>query len=177
MLAAMPAGEAADTKPFDTLHTLLATARELAKALSDDPVLERLVRAFRQFPECDRETILQVIEKDAAWRGIVERTDDVTGITVRPNPHASLYVHVLEQAADPLAADTSDRDADVIRRGLRSFVQLLPLLFQESVHAQWTAAAREIGRASGTDVRAYAARLAREVEQLVAEVEAETSRS
>ncbi len=177
MLARMPAEEAVDKKPFDTLHTLLATARELARALSDDPVLERLVRAFRQFPERDRETILQVIEKDAAWRGIVERTDDVTGISVRPNPHASLYVHVLEQAADPLAADTSDRDADVIRRGLRSFVQLLPLLFQEGVHTQWTTAAREIARASGTDLRAYAVRLAREVEQLVAAIDAETTRT
>jgi hypothetical protein len=169
--------EVADKKPFDTLHTLLATARELARTLSGDPELERLVRAFRLFPERDRETILQVLEKDAAWRGIVERTDDVTGISVRPNPHASLYVHVLEQGADPLAADTSDRDADVIRRGLRSFVQLLPLLFQEGVHTQWTAAAREIAHASGADVRTYAARLAREVEQLVAEVDAEVGRS
>jgi hypothetical protein len=177
MLAPMPAGGAADRRPFDTLHTLLSTARELVKSLSDDPELDRLVRAFRLFPERDREAILHVLEKDAAWRNIVERTDDVTGITVRPNPHASLYVHVLAQGADPLAADTADRDADVIRRGLRAFVQLLPLLFQEGVHAQWTAAAREIAGASGTDVRAYAVRLAREVEQLVAEIDAETEPS
>jgi hypothetical protein len=169
----MPAGEAVDKKPFDTLHTLLATARELAKTLSDDPQLERIVRTFRQFPEGDRETILRVLEKDAAWRAIVERTDDVTGISVRPNPHASLYVHVLEQGAEPLAAETAERDADVIRRGLRSFVQLLPLLFQDGVHAQWTAAARQIARASGAELRAHAVALAREVEQLVADVEAE----
>ena len=173
----MPAGEAIDKKPFDTLHTLLATARELAKALSDDPQLERLVRAIRRFPEHDREPILQVLEKDAAWRAIVERTDDVTGISVRPNPHASLYVHVLEHGTDPLPGATSERDADVIHRGLRAFVQLLPLLFQEAVHAQWTTAAREIARASGADLRALAVRLAREVEQLVAEVETETGRS
>jgi hypothetical protein len=172
----MPANEATDKKPFDTLHTLLATARELAKALSDDPELERLVRAFRLFPERDRETILQVIEKDAAWRAIVERTDDVTGISVRPNPHASLYVHVLGQGAGPLPTETSERDADVIRRGLQSFIRLLPFLFQDGVHAQWTAAAREIARASDPDVRTHAIRLAREVEALVTEIDGETRR-
>jgi hypothetical protein len=169
----MPAGEAVDKRPFDTLQTLLATARELAKALSADPDLERLVRAFRQFPERDRETILQVLEKDAAWRGIVAGTDDVTGIRVRPNPHASLYVHVLEHGADPLAADTAERDADVIRRGLRTFVQMLPLLFQEAVHAQWRRAASELARASGAEVRALAIRLAREVERIVTTADGE----
>lgn len=169
----MPAGGAVDKKPFDTLQTLLATARDLAKILSDDPELERLVRSFRLFPERDRETILQVLEKDAAWRTIVERTDDVTGITVRPNPHASLYVHVLAQGAEPLGTDTAERDADVIRRGLGAFVQILPLLFQENVHAQWSGAARDIARAADAELRAYAVRLAREVIDLVAQVNAE----
>jgi hypothetical protein len=168
----MPAGGAVDKKPFDALHTLLATARDLAKALSDDPELERVVRSFKLFPEGDRETILQVLEKDASWRAIVERTDDVTGITVRPNPHASLYVHVLGQGADPLATDTAERDADVIRRGLGVFVRILPLLFQEGVHAQWTAAAGDVARAS-PELRAYAVRLAREVIDLVAQIDAE----
>src|SRR5262245_15302145 len=100
--------EAVQEKPFDALQTLLATARDLAKGLTDDPQLERVVRAFRMFPEADREAILQVLEKDAAWRNIVEQTDEATGITVRPNPHASLYVHVLEQT-EPAP---SPRDAD-----------------------------------------------------------------
>ena len=173
----MPAEDAAK-KPFDTLHTLLATARELAKTLSDDAELERLVRAFRMCPERDRETILEVIEKDASWRRIVETTDAVTGISVRPNPHASLYVHVLDSAAAdaPLDPEPSPRDADVIRQGVQSFVQLLPLLFQESVHAQWTAAALEIARASDGELRTYAVRLAREVLQLLADVDRETPR-
>jgi hypothetical protein len=169
----MPAGGAVDRKPLDTLHTLLATARDLAKLLSDDPELERLVRAFRLFPERDRETILQVIEKDAAWRAIVERTDDVTGITVRPNPHASLYVHVLAQGTDPLGGQTAERDADVIRRGIGIFVQLLPFLFEPGVHAQWTAAATDIAHASGAELRAYAVRLAHEVVELVAQADTE----
>jgi hypothetical protein len=119
------------------------------------------------FPEADREAILQVLEKDAAWRSIVEKTDDATGITVRPNPHASLYVHILDQA-EPEAAP---RDADVIRHGVETFVQMLPLLFQDAVRAQWLAAGRELARSSGAELRALAVRLVRDVEALVAEAE------
>ena len=158
---------AVQEKPFDALQTLLATARDLAKGLTDDPQLERVVRAFRMFPEADREAILQVLEKDAAWRNIVEQTDDATGITVRPNPHASLYVHVLEQT-EPAP---SPRDADVIRHGVETFVQMLPLLFQDAVREQWLAAGRDLARSSGAELRALAVRLAQDVEALVAEAE------
>jgi hypothetical protein len=160
---------AAQEKPFDALQTLLATARDLAKVLTDDPQLERVVRAFRMFPEADREAILQVLEKDAAWRSIVEKTDDATGITVRPNPHASLYVHILEQTG--AGPEPSPRDADVIRHGVETFVQMLPLLFQDAVRAQWLAAGRDLARTSGAELRALAVRLAQDVEALVAEAE------
>jgi len=162
MLSWMAGNEAGDRKPFDALHTLLVTARELANTLVDDPQLERLVRAFGLFPERDREAILQVIEKDASWRRIVDDTGTTTGINVRPNPHASLYVHVLN-AVD----ETMQRDADVIRRGLETFVQMLPLIFQDAVHEQWTAAAHELARTSDPAIVELARRLAREVTQIV----------
>src|SRR5262249_20575943 len=110
------------------------------------------------------------LEKDAGWRAIVERTVGITGIDVRPNPHASLYVHVLTSEPS-IAADSAARDADVIRRGIATFVQLIPLLFVDGVHAHWTTAAREIIRASDPELRAAAARLAREVLGLLAEAD------
>src|SRR5262245_42708882 len=166
----MAGRDAAKETPFDALHTLLATARDLARGLADDPQVERLVQAFRTIPPADRETIVQVLEKDAAWRNIVEETDATTGITVRPNPHASLYVHVLNQVGgSPLDDGASERDADVIRHGGNPFVEMLPLLFQEAVHAQWTAAARDLVRTSPAALRELAARLAREVLSLIAE--------
>ena len=165
----MAADDAVDRSSFEALHTLLTTARDLARTLADDPQIERLVRAFRMLPPRDREPILQVIEKDAAWRRIVQDTDEATGIAVRANPHASLYVHVLNQAEPPLRPDIAERDAGVIRRGLETFVALIPLLFQEGVHAQWTAAARDIIQASEDELLSLTSRLLREVETLLAE--------
>ena len=165
----MSSRPAVQEKPFDALQTLLATARDLAKGLTDDPQLERLVRAFRMFPEADREAVLRVLEKDSAWRNIVEKTDDATGITVRPNPHASLYVHILEQPG--VGPEPSPRDADVIRQGVETFVQMLPLLFQDGVRAQWLVAGRDLANSSGTELRALAVRFAQDIEALVAEAE------
>ena len=165
----MSSRPAVQEKPFDALQTLLATARDLAKTLTDDPQLERLARAFRMFPEADREAVLQVLEKDSAWRNIVEKTDDATGITVRPNPHASLYVHILEQpGAGP---EASPRDAGVIRQGVETFVQMLPLFFQDAVRAQWLVAGRDLARSSGAELRALAVRFAHDIEAIIAEAE------
>jgi hypothetical protein len=166
----MPGQRASADTPFDALHTLLATARDLARRLSEDPQLERLVRAFQSLPEHDREPILQVIEKDAAWRRIAGQTAGATGVAVRPNPHASLYVHVLNPVEGlALDQDATQRDADVIRYGLSTFVQLIPLLFQPGVHAHWTTAAREIATGATAEVRSFALQLAREVQAIVAE--------
>ncbi len=132
---------------LDALQTLLATARGLLTDLTTDPLLERILGAFRMLPESDREPILRILEKDAAWRRIVEETSGATGITVCPNPHASLYVHVLDQVTgELLAPGPLQRDG---------------------------AAAREIVRASDAEIRGFAARLAREVLALVDEAVAE----
>jgi hypothetical protein len=163
-------------KPLDTLHTLLATARDLAQMLAEDPELERLVRAFRQFPERDRDVILQVIEKDAAWTAIVAKTAAETGITVTPNPHASLYVHVLNHVTNPpLAPEAPPRDADVIRLGVATFVDLVPLFLQPGVRAQWTAAGEDIARGADAERRALALELVRAVEAVILGADRTTS--
>jgi hypothetical protein len=147
------------------LQAVLATARGLVDDLLHDPLLPRLLTAFSSLPENEREAILAVLERDATWRRIVDETSGTTGISVRPNPHASLYVHVAE---DP---QPSARDIDVIRLGIARFLPLLPLLFQPGVHEQWTRSARELVRDAPAEVRDVAARLAREVLALIAEAE------
>jgi hypothetical protein len=151
---------------LETLHALLATAREFAAQFTDDPMVERILAAFSRLPEPDRETILGVIERDATWCRVVEQTADTTGITVRPNPQASLYLHVLaprtESPDEPMR-----RDVEVIRFGIEQFAHMLPFFFQEGVHAQWAASARELIAAADPELREYAVRLCREVLALI----------
>ena len=101
----------------------------------------------------------------------MDQIGDSTGITVRPNPHASLYVHVLAGADPP--SEPMRRDIDVIRSGIERFVYLAPFLLQDGVRAQWTASARELAREASPELRAAVAALAREALALVAEAEGE----
>jgi len=155
--------------PLGELEALLSCAQEVAARLTADPLIGRLLSAFARLPASDRETVLGVIERDGAWCRVVEQTSDTTGITVRANPHASLYLHVLDPAKAP--DEPLQRDVDVIASGIEQFLHLLPLLFQEGVHLQWTESARALARASTVETRRLAARLAWEVLAIVGEVD------
>lgn len=159
--------------PLEALTALLAAARDLVTGLASDPFFRRVVQAFETLPEADREPILGILERDATWTRIAEKTAGATGISVRPNPHASLYLHVVDtQTATAGDPDPSARDASVMRLGIERFVSVLPLLFQEGVYAQWSPAAREVARSATPELRAAASRLAREVLALIAEADA-----
>ena len=156
---------------LSALQGLLASARGLVDEMIDDPFAERLKRTFSMLPEGDREAILRVIERDATWCKIVAETASTTGIKVHPNPHASLYVHVLDEPGP------SQRDVDVISLGIARFVHLMPLFFQEGVHEQWTTSARELIRVVDPDLRELVVRLAREVIALIGKAKDEPSGS
>jgi hypothetical protein len=97
--------------PLEALQAILATAKELLGDLASDPLLRRLLQVFAALPPADREPILRVLERDATWTRIVERSATDTGIRVRPNPHASLYVHVFDPVTrQPLDPGPSERD-------------------------------------------------------------------
>jgi hypothetical protein len=163
----MPSADDRGQTPLETLCTLVATAREFAEQFTHDPLVERILAALSRLPEPDRETIVGIIERDATWCRIAEQTADTTGITVRPNPQASLYLHVLATQKNAPAEEPLGRDVEVIRFGLEHFVRLIPLLFQDGVHAQWTASARELIAEAEPELRQYAVRLCREVLALI----------
>ncbi len=50
-------------------------------------------------------------------------------------------------------------------------MRLLPLFFQEGVHAQWSAAARELADDIDDDLRGYVRRLAAEMLELAGEAD------
>ena len=166
-------GEDRDATPIEAVLALLASVRGLASKL-DDPLVERLLAAFGRLPASDRETILAVIERDAAWCRIVEQTADTTGIAVRPNPQASLYLHVVgSRTRAPL--EPSRRDVDMIRFGIAQFVPMLPLFFQKGVHEQWTASARELIADAGPQLREVGAQLCREILALIEDADRNAS--
>lgn len=149
------------------LQGLLVAARGIVEQLADDPLVERLKRAFAALPTRDRETILGILERDATWCEIVAASEPTTGITVRANPHASLYLHVFDEAGP------TERDRNVIAFGIERFVELVPLFFQEGVHEQWTTSARElILRSADPSLRQLVLRLAHEVIALIEETPA-----
>jgi hypothetical protein len=168
----MASNSADVARPLDTLTTLLTAARELVGNLATDSLFRRVVEVFSMLPEGDREPILRILERDATWTRIVQSTASTTGITVRPNPHASLYLHVFDPVTgEPITPGPSERDANVMLVGIERFVRILPLFFQEGVYAQWEPAAREVARTSSPELRAAAARLAEEVLAMIAEAE------
>ena len=161
------AGSDAPGTRLDVLRTILVTAHELATKLARDPLVERILQAFANLPESDREPILKIIERDATWCRIAEQTSEETGIRVRPNPHASLYVHVFDQV--DTSSEPLPRDVEVIGFGIERFARMIPLFFQDGVREQWTAAARALIRAVDPELVEYVRRLAAEVLALIAE--------
>ena len=162
------------TQPsLDALRSLLASARALVDELARDPLLQRLVAAFLAFPESDREPIVGVLERDATWRRLAPELAGQTGIRVAPNPHASLYVHVVDDVSgQPVVPGPSSRDVEVIRLGIERFLPLLPLFFQDGVHEQWRRSADDLVRAAPPALRQLGARLAREILAMIADAEA-----
>ncbi len=169
----MSAPDDREKAPLETLLSLLTSAREFAAKVVDDPLVERLLGAFARLPPTDRECVVGVIERDATWCRIVEQTADTTGITVRPNPQASLYVHIVAPQTEP-PDEPLRRDVDIIRFGIERFVHMLPFLFQPGVHQQWQASARELIAEASPELRAYGARMCREVLDLIAAADAPT---
>jgi len=148
---------------LDALRTILTQAQGVARRLASDPLVGRLLEAFARIPEPDREVIVGILEREAAWCRIVEQTADTAGITVRPNPFASLYVQVVA----PEPPRPSDRDVDVVRVGIERFLHLVPYLLDDGVRAQWAASARQLANGSDRTLAAGVARIAREVLAIV----------
>src|SRR5882724_10341854 len=79
---------------LSALRSLLSAAADLAGQIAD-PLLERLVAVFRRLPAEDREVIIGILEREAESREVGDATAGTTGLALRPNPGARLYVRVI----------------------------------------------------------------------------------
>jgi hypothetical protein len=169
----MAGGDRAE-RGLGALQAILASALGVVEDIIGDPLVERLLRAFTMLPPADRGAVVTALERDAHWCRISEETYPAAGIRARVNPYGSLYVHVVDQVTgQPIEPEPSARDISVIRSGAERLARLLPLLVYGPVHEQWTTSVRELIRASDVELRAIAARLAREVLALLEQADAE----
>ena len=133
MTTSRPVESARET--FAALDTLLESATTFADDLATDHLFDRLQRAFCQMPPGDRETILQVLEREVECRCLTRGTGDLaTGYDTRPNPNARLYLRVLTDERTP---PLMDHDELVVAnyRGLRVLRYVLGPL-----HGVWSEA-------------------------------------
>jgi len=154
----------APEEPLETLRTLLRSAERLTRDLAADPLLPRLLRVFASMPADDRETILGVLEREVGTRRLTRSMEAVTGVAVRPNPNARLYVRAVGPHA---TAARADHEAMVLATlgGARS----MQLLLGPELEARWAAAVREAFTMLGPEERAQVAHVLREMLRLLAE--------
>ena len=145
------------------LRGLLGGALDLATQLAD-PLLERLVAVFRRLPEDDREIIVGIIEREAGSRQMGDATAGTTGMALRLNPHARLYVRVI--APEPPVEQ--DKIIIASARAIRMLNKVIG-----PIQERWRVAMLETFRGLDPDERAAVVRFNRDMLAMIEEVERE----
>jgi hypothetical protein len=79
------------------LGSIVGTAASIARELSANVGLQRLLRVFLQLPRADRAPLLGILEREvAARRASVEAGDGIVG---SPNPIGTIYMRIFENDA------------------------------------------------------------------------------
>ena len=151
------------THQLSALRGLLSAAVELA-GQSADPLLERLVAVFRRLPEEDREVIIGILEREAESREVGDATSGTTGLTLRPNPGARLYVRII--APEPIVEQ--DKIIIASARAIRMLHKVI-----EPIQDRWRVAMLETFRGLEPEERATVVRFNRDMLAMVEEVERE----
>jgi hypothetical protein len=152
---------------FDELVELLDVAVAMTAACAKDPVLQRLLEAFRLMPFEDREVLVGAIEREVRARRLSRATEDATGHKMHANRHARLYVRAHET---PMPRRNLEREELMLSmlRGMR----VSPLLLAPEVHDEWLEGTREALAHLEPDARAAVVELTRELLALAEETEA-----
>lgn len=104
-MSTTPPGQGDDR--LGTLRDVLRTASTLLDQMVADPLLDRLVRVFLRLPAPDRAVVVHAIEREADLLSLADAADgSLTPFrTMRPNPHARLYLRVTEQPTPYLSRE------------------------------------------------------------------------
>jgi hypothetical protein len=132
------AATVAPTAQLEALRALIETAQALASEITDDATVGRLLRAFLTLPPEDRDIVACVVERGAAWHHIAEGTAELTGIRLRANPNARLFLRLVEPHDG--TGDLEDEPPEILLGALRIMRQV-PLLLRPELACLWRPAA------------------------------------
>lgn len=147
------------------LADVIDAAVRLAETLANDPILQRLLEAFRLMPLEDRATILRAIEREVQARRLSNATQDATGQSMHPNPNARLYLRSHEQVVP-----RNMLERDELMFAMLSGMRVSPILLTPDIHASWVEGTREAMEHLDDTTRSAVEQLLREALVLLAEV-------
>jgi hypothetical protein len=147
------------------LADVIDAAVRLADEMANDPMLQRILEAFRLMPLEDRSTILRAIEREVQARRLSGATQDMTGQSMHPNPHARLYIRSHQQV---VPRNVLERDE--LMFAMLSGMRVTPILLTPDIHASWVEGTREAMEHLDDTARASVEQLLREALALLDEV-------
>ena len=153
---------------LEDLRNALETAADLARDLSEDQLLGRIIAAWRAMPMQDRPVIVGILEREVTGRVLSRATEKAVGQSTHVNPNARLYVRSHDSQFDRRMFDRDEMMiADVRAMRIASLIRNVP-----EIYATWKAAMREAMDQVDDRTRAIAEQLLRDVLESIAEARA-----
>ncbi|HXJ33791.1 MAG TPA: hypothetical protein VMS22_07085 [Candidatus Eisenbacteria bacterium] len=146
------------------LVEMLEEAVRTVDELDADPIVRRLLEAFRLMPIQDREVVVGAIEREVQARRLSRATEEATGQTMHPNPNARLYLRSHETAVP-----RSLLERDELMLAMLSAFRVTPILIVPEIHAEWMDGTRAALEHVEPETRTVVAQLLREVLAMVEE--------
>jgi len=119
---------------LDALQALLNSARDLARALQDDPTLARVLRAMATLDPAERDVLARALERGTASRQINDAFARMNDVRLRINPNPRLFLRVID-TGEPTAAPALEEE-DILPDVLR-LMRRVPLLLAAEAKAVW----------------------------------------
>ena len=124
---------------FAQLRDVLDVAGALARKLTDDPLLGRLIAVFEAMPLEDRSTIIAILEREVLGRQVSRGTEKAVSQSTHLNPNARLYVRAHSSTVDHRYFDRDEMMiADVRAMRVARVIRNVPDLY-----TLWKEALRE----------------------------------
>jgi hypothetical protein len=153
-----------DTYPrgdeIQTLTAILDAASYIVDELRGD-LVGRLIDVLDKFPPQDREFVVDLLEREARSRSLAEATGATTGLSLRRNPNARLYVRVVDHVA------ASPEHEKIVTAALRSMRMVHAVIMP--IRERWLAAMRSAIDMLDPAERAGVAQYTRDILALVEE--------